>query len=74
MIRWFVIVLMCALIFGAIGYAYGSYFSSLECDKIIENEICAGFKVDAGLQTVSTDTRSISDKILETQWKKNETQ
>ena len=67
-VKWIVLVLMCALVFGAVGYAYGSFFTAQECNtniKLLQELRCPTVMIDKGLQTISTDTQSITEKVLE---------
>ena len=59
-------MLIAALIFGAIGWAYGSYFTSESCNEYYKNQIeieCKSTILDAGLQTDTTDASTLSEKV-----------
>jgi len=64
-IRWFLLVLLSALIFGAIGYGYGSYITSVQCNAYYGSQIepeCNSNFLDA--ETMTWGNSTIEDDII----------
>jgi len=59
LIKWFCVALICAILFSAIGYAYGSMIATSKCNAYwmnkTENIKCTGLDILQDSQTVSTD-------------------